>query len=236
MLRQERPSLHRDERPRQVPLSCFLPEDNALVYHNDPVVIHRDLVSVQRPRSGTLKIYPLAVESASVAGALELLLPDEPIRGTTEMGANRREGDDAVAGSHDPDSVTFLETGINHIREEVFGFPDLEPEWGLETNVRKEKTREPGAKKDTYDEEMSPGEADDAQKEPTGHAGVFLCGGGGVLRSRGFCGPRFFCFPCFRGVIHLTHICPPPGGCERTKRTRATEASIDPDSPHQPAG
>src|SRR5574337_524892 len=97
--------LELEKRPRLGPVTPLEAELNALVDHKLPVVAQRDLDPLQRPRSRTLEVDPGLAETAAVAGAFKLVLRIQPVRGTAEMRADRKERVKSIRLVDDPDAL-----------------------------------------------------------------------------------------------------------------------------------
>src|SRR5262249_20988784 len=79
----------RDEAIRVEPLLQLFLELLALIPDDLAVVCQADFEPLQRPGRRPLEVHSGDVEPAAVAGALELLLPGQPVRRAPQMGADR---------------------------------------------------------------------------------------------------------------------------------------------------
>src|SRR5439155_26934647 len=84
------------------PLALLLLELPGLVDEELPVVRERDAVALERPRRRAFEVDAGRVEAGAVAGALELAVRLEPVRGAAEMGAGGRQREEAGGVAHDP--------------------------------------------------------------------------------------------------------------------------------------
>jgi hypothetical protein len=91
-------TLNRDKTSRIHPLPQLFLEQPALVHLDLTVIGDADREPLQRARGRSLKIDPVLVETAAVAGAFVLLLALQPVRRATQVRANRPQGDTLPGG------------------------------------------------------------------------------------------------------------------------------------------
>src|SRR5712692_7471311 len=114
----------------------------------EPGSIHNDLIvrgifhvcAVHRPRRGPFEVDALAVVSAPMAGALELVLARLPIRRAAQMSTASIDDKDTIGGAVDPDAVLLLPLRI-HTQGVVRGVTDLENGRRLEQCAGKKETK-----------------------------------------------------------------------------------------------
>ena len=112
-----------------------------------PAGVHDDLArgvlfdvrAVHRPRRRTLEVDAFGVIAAAVAGALELVLAGLPFRRAAQVGAARKDHENAVGLAHHPDAVGHQKTLVDaqiEIRRETDGEDGI----GFVQGARERKT------------------------------------------------------------------------------------------------
>src|SRR5262245_42352248 len=127
---------HLQERAGLVPLALLVEVLDALVDHELAVLRLAHPHPLERSRRRALEIDAALVEAAAVAGALELVLGDEPARRASEVGALREDRVDALGLAHDPHALVLLELRAHLPDREVGGKAGLERRRRLEEHPR----------------------------------------------------------------------------------------------------
>src|SRR5262249_26309634 len=127
---------HLQERAGLVPLALLVEILDTLVDHELAVLRLGHPHPLERSRSRALEVDAALVEAAAVAGALELVLGDEPARRASEVGALREDRVDAFGLAHDPHALVLLELRAHLADREVGGEARLERRRGLEEHAR----------------------------------------------------------------------------------------------------
>jgi hypothetical protein len=112
----------------------------AQVHYDLAVRVELDVGAVHRTRRGTFEIDSLGVVAAAMARALELVFAGNPVGRATEVGANRRDHEDALAVAYDPDSMLALELCVD-AETEIAWVADLEPGIRLVKNPWEKKAK-----------------------------------------------------------------------------------------------
>src|SRR5918911_1293450 len=89
------------------PLAALLLELLALFDDDLPVLADADAPAPQRPGRRPLEVDAADVEAAAVAGALELLLALQPVRGAAQVRAGGAQGVDLAVVAHHPEVLVL---------------------------------------------------------------------------------------------------------------------------------
>jgi hypothetical protein len=139
--------LHRHKGRSVLPLPHFFLKHPTLVDFQLTVVRKTDRITLKRPRSGTFKIDPVLVETASVAGALEFLLPLQPVRRAAQVRtdglAGRKSEPDPRTRHEPPRRRTELRTWSPPALGEVVWKTNLEDRRRLNEYVWEHESSQP---------------------------------------------------------------------------------------------
>ena len=94
-------------------MAQLLPEDDALVDLDLAVLGPGHLITLQGTGRGPLEVDARDVVPASVAGALELLLGFQPVRGAAQVGADGGKAVEPLLGPDDPNGEFGLEVVVD---------------------------------------------------------------------------------------------------------------------------
>ncbi len=94
--------------------------------------------AIHGTRRGTFEVDAFGIVAAAVARALEFVFAGLPVRRAAQVGADRRDHEDALGVAHHPDAVLILELGID-AESEIRGIADLEAGLRLVQRARKEE-------------------------------------------------------------------------------------------------
>ena len=103
--------------------------------------VHFDVRAVHRPRRGPFEVDAFGVVPAAVARALEFVFAGLPFRSAAQVGAARKDHEDAVGFAHHPDAIGHQEALID-AQAEVRGIADGENGVGFVERARKEEPQE----------------------------------------------------------------------------------------------
>src|SRR5215208_2323140 len=109
-----------------------------------PFGVELDLGAIHRARRGAFEVDALAVVTAAVARALELILARLPVGRAAQVRAARVDDEEALAVTHHPDAVLLLPLRV-HPERVVAGEADAEDARRLEDGARQEEARHRGA-------------------------------------------------------------------------------------------
>src|SRR5437016_2720715 len=210
------------------PVALLVEILDALVDQELAVLRLGDAQALERARRRALEVDAGLVEAAPVAGALELVLGDEPARGAAEVRALGEQRVEPRLGADDPDALVLLEL-LAHLADRV-----VARKAGLEGRRRlEEDAREGGAhggqeRDEGEGAEDAPAEAaedvaprpEPAQRRPLAGALLALA----LLLEHPPSGERGRIFLLGLGLSHRSPV-PPAGACPAGRRGKNQKRS-----------